>query len=495
MEIAKFNVGFYAIKSRGKLTTNYKTLAQILEENGYNAISFAEFPISRENLAPLDILVIPCPDNNKISKNEIQAIKAWVTQDGGGLLMLSHAGGDKGRRTNLTELSEKFGMIFENNQVFDKHNNLGVENLPVIEQFTVPHPISEGLTKIVFRAGCSLSISGMNVSPVISSGPKADPFESPLLLASEDGEGRAVALGSYEMFRDKISGGIRENDHGNLAINIFNWLKTTRREQIKAGMAPPISSYNPQGQIQADDSISSDHSSMGTNTAFSSQANLNYGIQPRTFESSVKIIANEDLITAFENTLKEFYSFKQRMLQDFEIFENNLALLMKAVLASEEDIINLKNNQAQETQTTQEDDLNFDLENEDETTEYQEESDTEITPESFQFDFTDLNKQDNSNKENSSQPTQELPKNSTNHPISKVKEEKKPKSKEELLEEKDNLENKLNSIRNLSEFVEKKYTSGKLNKVRYEKQIKKLETDSKNSEERLKEIQDLLDQM
>lgn len=231
MSSATFTVGFYTIKCRGKIDSNYKKLAQVLQENNYNPIKFAEFPLSRNNLASIDILVIPCPDNNKFAKSEIQAIKTWVSQDGGGLLLLSHAGGDKGRRTNLSELSEQFGMIFENNQVLDKYHNLGVENLPFIEEFTIPHPINENLHRIVFRAGCSLSATGMNVTPVISSGPKADPFESPLLLACEDGEGRVVAVGSYEMFRDKISGGINQDDHQQLALNIFSWLKTTHREK------------------------------------------------------------------------------------------------------------------------------------------------------------------------------------------------------------------------------------------------------------------------
>ena len=101
-----------------------------------------------------------CPDFAKINPQEIEAVKQWVTEDGGGLLLLSHAGGDKGRRSNLSEIAEQFGMAFENDQVLDKTNNLSVEKLPIINSFPTPHPITEGLNSICFRAGCSLTNTG-----------------------------------------------------------------------------------------------------------------------------------------------------------------------------------------------------------------------------------------------------------------------------------------------------------------------------------------------
>ena len=202
-------IGFdEAHKERGNLSTNFKTLSSMLNENGFTCYSYAEFPIARNNLAPFDILVLACPDNAKFSKQEIDIIVNWVKTEGGGLLMLSHAGGDKGRRSNLSELAEQFGIIFENDQVLDKVNNMGVENLPLISNFGFPHPINEDISSICYRAGCSLTISNMSVTPVVSSSADAEPVESPLILSTEMGEGRIVAVGSYEMFRDKISGGI-----------------------------------------------------------------------------------------------------------------------------------------------------------------------------------------------------------------------------------------------------------------------------------------------
>ena len=496
----QFNIGFYTIKSRGKLSSNYRSLGQVLIEAEYQPMDFTEFPITRDKLALIDILVIPCPDNNKISKDEILAIKSWVTLDGGGLLMLSHAGGDKGRRTNLSELAEKFGMIFENNQVLDKYNNLGVENLPVIDSWAIPHPISQKLTKIVFRAGCSLTISGINVSPVFSSGPNADPFETPLMLASENGEGRVVSLGSYEMFRDKISGGMRQEDHKTLALNIFSWLKTTHREKIKAGLAPKIQPNNLSPEFSPTSSSSSSYNDTPSQYGSNLPSNANFGstqdfsgiISPKTFESHVKILAKEDLLNAFEHTLNDFYTLKQRMLQEFEQFETNLALLMKAVLASEKDIIEFQKQSSEPSQA----DLN--------TSDIEPESTSEFTNATLsngqEYDLSeDLNPEESFSEgedpSTSSEPTPEsifADLKALEPPIPKVKTQK---TIDELLEEKQNLENKVNSIKNLSAFVEKKFTSGKLKEDEFENQKKKLDKDSDHAQSRLLEIQKLLDDM
>ena len=190
-------IGFdEAHKPRGKLDSNYKSLAQHLNQNGFLCTPFAEFPITRQNLAPYDIIVFACPDFSKISKQEIDAIKSWVREDGGGVLMLSHAGGDKGRRSNLTELGEQFGQAFESDQVLDKNNNLGVENLPIIRDFGFPHPITEGLEELCYRAGCSLMMLSPQNTPVVSSTPNAEPSETPLILAGENHAGRVVSIGS-----------------------------------------------------------------------------------------------------------------------------------------------------------------------------------------------------------------------------------------------------------------------------------------------------------
>ncbi|MHA1897760.1 MAG: hypothetical protein ACTSU2_10225 [Promethearchaeota archaeon] len=235
-------------KPRGKIGVNYKSLKEYLENNGFVCHSFMEFPITRQNLSAYDILVIPCPDFSKFSKDEIEAIYKWVTEDGGGLIMLSHAGGDKGRRSNLSELAEKFGMSFENDQVLDKVHNFGIENMPEVTNFSPPHPITENITSLCYRAGCSLSTFGLQAVPVVISSEEAEPFSSPLVVAAEVENGRVVGCGSYEIFRDKITGGFNHDQHAQFALNMFNWVKTEYRHKIKTGEVQPKYATIPQAQ-------------------------------------------------------------------------------------------------------------------------------------------------------------------------------------------------------------------------------------------------------
>ena len=449
-----FIIGFdQAHKERGRISSSLSKLTELLNSNGFHSEEYSEFPIMAQNLRPYDICVFACPDNSRVSRQEIDALKRWVKEDGGGLLLLSHAGGDKGRRSNLSELAEQFGMIFENDQVLDKINNLGVENLPSISEFPFPHPITENVTDVCYRAGCSLSLSSATITPVISSGPNAEPVESPLLLAGEVGEGRVVAIGSYEMFRDRIAGGIKHGSHKQLAINIFSWLRTTKRAQIK-GQSSTEASNLPSTE-QARTSVPSSPPTF----SFNAGPPNTIPSQQKTFESQVKIVANADVFRAFEDALTEMFAFKERMLAEFDILQKNLANLMRAVIATEDDLINVESAQ------------------------YAPEETTLSQVETFKPPVT------------VSSPT-ESPVVTPPKSKKTTKTTKPPmvsqKSKAELEAELESLENKARSIGNLKAFVEKKFVAGKLTEKNYEKQMAKLESDNKKTQKQIEELQESL---
>ena len=462
-----------AHKERGNLTTNFKTLNDILTENGYTCYSYAEFPIARNNLAPFDILVLACPDNAKFSKQEIETIVNWVKNEGGGLLMLSHAGGDKGRRSNLSELGEQFGIIFENDQVLDKVNNMGVENLPVITNFGFPHPITEDVSSICYRAGCSLTVASMSVTPVVSSSPDAEPVESPLVLSTEIGEGRVVAIGSYEMFRDKIGGGIKEGSHTQLLLNIFNWLKTSKREELKTQEG--VTTTSPAMNSVENNVIATDSGNQAVPPQYTN-------IPLKSYKSDVKIISNAELFKAFEDILTEFFSFKERMLKEFDNLQNNLSNLLGAVIATEEDIVNISTPKPpSESLNLTPPPSNKQVKN------------LHVYDSNQEFDIADTNESVSSSNAGltknigvaSDAISEETQKQSES-------ETKLVKTKEEIEAELESLENKQKSIKNLSAFVEKKYSSGKLSKKNYDKQIKKLTSDLKKTQIKIDDLNDEL---
>ncbi|MHA1339661.1 MAG: Gldg family protein [Promethearchaeota archaeon] len=307
-------------KPRGRIDSNYTELKKHLESLGFVCHQFMEFPITRENLKPYDILAIPCPDFSKFSKQEIDAITKWVREDGGGLLLLSHAGGDKGRRSNLSELAEKFGIQFENDQILDKTKNFGIENLPEITNFTPPHPITEGITSICFRAGSSLSTFGVSAVPVVLSNETSDPFSTPLIVAVEADKGRVVGCGSYEIFRDKIAGGFGHDQHAKLAENIFNWLKTDYRIELKE--KSPEKLPGPKAKPPRAPQLTSNISALPQSPSVTAQ-------QPSfTIQSNITISNKSDLANLFNN-----------LLQQIDVIRQQVKAIIDTIVSSEEKVI------------------------------------------------------------------------------------------------------------------------------------------------------------
>jgi len=227
-------------KPRGKIDENLTELRDYLNSNDFICYNFLEVPITEDSLTPYDILVFVCPDFARLSSLEITAILSWVKNSGGGILLLSHAGGDRGRGSNLSEISEQFGIAFENDQVLDNKINLGLENIPLISIFNIPHPVTTGIGTLCYRSGSSLSIIGSGAFSIADSNETSEPFSCPLICVSEPEKGRVCCIGSYELFRDKIGGGFQCNDNPQLALNIFKWLVSDYRMELRANLDVPV---------------------------------------------------------------------------------------------------------------------------------------------------------------------------------------------------------------------------------------------------------------
>ena len=224
-----------------KLGQNYNALQQDLKANNFNTFSLTKSPISRESLQDSDILVIPCPAGAKLSEEEIATIDHWVREDGGGLLLLSHAGGDEEQETNLNALAEKFGIGFENEKVIELSTDNEILELSTsakIVNFRW-HPITEGIKDFYFRLGCTLTFSPPGIA-VASSGGDTKPPNEPVIVAVQYEEGRIVAAGSFEILQDQVSPNLEYSHNAPLAKNIFNWLISDKHFQRPVLSQEPV---------------------------------------------------------------------------------------------------------------------------------------------------------------------------------------------------------------------------------------------------------------
>jgi len=193
-------------KERGRIKDNYTIIREKLVELGYRCVEHSEFPLNLDNISKYHILVFPCPDNSKFKLTEIEALINYV-KNGGNLILLSHAGGDRGRRTNLSILSENFGVIFRNDQVFDKNYNLGLESFPLINTYSEYYSDIK-IPSICYRIGCSLDVISNLVLPLAITNSTSIPENSIVATLSKLENGKVICVGSYEMFRDEVKGGI-----------------------------------------------------------------------------------------------------------------------------------------------------------------------------------------------------------------------------------------------------------------------------------------------
>ena len=446
-----YNIAFdLAHKPRGKIDENLTEMRDFLNSNGFICYNYLETPITRQSLKPFDVLVFVCPDFAKISVMEITEINSWVEEDGGGIFLLSHAGGDKGRNSNLSELSQRFGILFENDQVLDEITNLGLENLPIITAFIPPHPITNGISSICYRSGCSLTIMG-NAFSIASSNETSEPFSTPLICVAQPNNGRVCAIGSYELFRDNVGGGFNSDEHPTLAFNIFTWLVSDYRMELHSkGKVPEIIT---QPLIQTNNYVSAPVETFN---------NVNRKID---IDFSMKISNQGELI----ELLKIFQN-------QINTIKTTIDKLIKIAAGTDNNILDSSPNS--------------------------EPSGTPPTTSVDAFDalletdksLTDLPPKPVSLTKEAAEPFIGLPKIEEGEAV-KFSSSDKPKKKlkkKDLKAEKETLESKVNSMRNLLDFIEKKFQAGSMDKKSYEKRTSQLKLDLKKTEKKLDEINELL---
>ena len=209
-------------KERGRIFTNFQGFRKILEAENFVCEEFNEFPITIAALQKYRLLVFACPDSSKFKLEEINALLSYVS-DGGNLLLLNHAGGDQGRRTNLGEITQPLGILFNNDEVLDSSLNLDLESYPLINTFT-QHPLLDNIDNICFRIGCSLNITAKAI-PLALTAKSAEPPQRAVLGVISYGNGHIIVSGSYEMVQDEVKGGITYPNNAQFLTNIAQWLK------------------------------------------------------------------------------------------------------------------------------------------------------------------------------------------------------------------------------------------------------------------------------
>ena len=191
----------------------------MLRDNDFDVEAYTEFMILAKNLKDADVMVFGCPNSSKIRPAEIEVLQKYV-KNGGGLLLLSLSGGDRGLMNNMSKVSGDFGVTFENTAVKDDRSNAGLPTMPIITDITA-HPTTADVQDLLVPSACSLKVSG-KASVLATTSDTAEPGKAAVIAVADVGKGRVMCIGSYEVFRR--GGGLKHRGNATFAVNAFRWL-------------------------------------------------------------------------------------------------------------------------------------------------------------------------------------------------------------------------------------------------------------------------------
>ncbi|MDX1798644.1 MAG: hypothetical protein R3255_08350, partial [Candidatus Lokiarchaeia archaeon] len=165
--------------------------------------------ITKEILEDIDLLILGNPIDDFFSSPEIKHIVDHV-RNGAGLLLISEYGADYLQKTNLNDISSKFGIFFEKNIIKEMNsNNNNCTSILHIQDFE-KHQISKSIRELIIGGTCSLFLS-KGAKPLLQSNDKSvwseiynntseewtkDKEKQQIIAAyTEFGQGKVVAIG------------------------------------------------------------------------------------------------------------------------------------------------------------------------------------------------------------------------------------------------------------------------------------------------------------
>ncbi len=224
-------------------SSSFSEFTQFLFTSGYKIGQIKSGFNSLSDLKKYSVIILSTPKNINLKPEEIENIEAYA-KNGGSLLITSSSGGDYTNRTNLNELTRKFGFEFGYDEINDSVNYVNLQRRPIITKFT-PHVLTEQIKKIVFSSSCSTQIidfvdadKNIKVDGILQSGLNCwrkrhdgedwieeDCPKIPILVAVEYYAGKVVGFGNISIFSSLAREyGFAAFDNDILIANILNWL-------------------------------------------------------------------------------------------------------------------------------------------------------------------------------------------------------------------------------------------------------------------------------
>ncbi len=199
---------------------------------------------SLDKLQKYQMIVIGGPRESTFEIEEINVLEEYVKK-GGNLLVISDEGGDFSTSTNLSDLTTKFGFMYNPDVISDSMNYSGNQNRIVVSQIE-PHSTTRGVDQLLISSTCSIHVDelieadeNIHITQLAKTGlnsfrkrwngeewiEEEDAPRSVLAVAVNYYLGRVVGLTTVSTFSSLSSAyGFMAMDNQKFITNTFNWL-------------------------------------------------------------------------------------------------------------------------------------------------------------------------------------------------------------------------------------------------------------------------------
>ena len=224
--------------------SSYADFTQFLFTSAYKLGKIEAGFHSFEKVKNYNAIIMSIPKNVNLAPKEIEVLEEYV-RTGGSLLIAGSRGGEHINRTNINELTRKFGFEFVTDEINDSVNYVNLQKRPLLADFK-PHYITENVKKIVLSSACSLGTikltaeqqKNVKVEVVVRGGlncwrnrfdgsawVEEDCPKIPLLLTSEYYNGQVVSFGTLSIFSSLgREYGFSAFDNDIIIANMLRWL-------------------------------------------------------------------------------------------------------------------------------------------------------------------------------------------------------------------------------------------------------------------------------
>ena len=194
--------------------------------------------LTKKVLENIDVLILGNPIDDYFSNIEIKEIVNFVRL-GGSLLLISEYGADYLQKTNLNDIAQNFGILFEKNLIKEQNpKNQNCSSILHIHEFPETDFLN-GLREVVIGGACSLYLkkgakvlletNKLNIWSEIYNNSseewEKDKEQQHIIAAySKFGQGKVIAFGDIDIFSSDDNIGINSLDNQKFLHDSFSWL-------------------------------------------------------------------------------------------------------------------------------------------------------------------------------------------------------------------------------------------------------------------------------